>query len=354
MSFHESVEGFVKHVNSVKVSLEGNEEATKTALVLPFLQMLGYNVFDPNTITPEYTADIGTRQGEKVDYAVMQDGTPVILIECKACGDCLDQGRANQLNRYFQCTPSARVGILTDGVVYKFFSDLDQHNIMDPKPFMTMDFSKPNESLFPELRKLANGTFDVDTALSAAQDLKYTGEIKKLFLSQFEDPDDEFVRLFVRQVYSGQLRSTVVEAFRPRVTKALREVLNEMIKERLQSAITSTESQQEEAIDEDTALPTDGVVTTDEEIEGYYTVKAILSAAVDPDRVTLRDTKSYCGVLLDDNNRKPICRLHFNSSQKYLGLMDEEKNETRQPIEKINDIFKFSEELKATALRYDQ
>jgi hypothetical protein len=349
MEFADRIRELSGRVCDMQGNLCGNEEATKTALILPFLQALGYDVFNPTVIMPEYTSDIGTKNGEKVDYAVMQDGCPIILMECKACGDRLEQDRANQLHRYFHNTPTARVGVLTDGVTYKFFSDLDQPNMMDPKPFMVFDMSRSDERLIPELRKLANGRFDMEQALCAAQDLKYTGEIKKVFQAQFEEPEDEFVRFFVKNVYSGQARQTVIEAFKPRVAKAMRDILNDMINERLKNAMSSADDEPEEEVE---PIPDNGIVTTDEEVEAYLIVKAMLHKVMDPSLAVMRDTKSYCGVLFDDNNRKPICRLRFNGKQKYLGTFDEQKNETRHPIETLDELFSYSEEIRKAALSY--
>ena len=122
------------------------EEATKTSLVLPFIQMLGYDIFDPADLVPEFTADIGIKRGEKVDYAIMQRGKPAILIECKKYGSNLAEDAVSQLVRYFGVT-DAHFGILTDGISYRFFSDLDQPNVMDPKPFFEFNvFSYSGQS----------------------------------------------------------------------------------------------------------------------------------------------------------------------------------------------------------------
>jgi hypothetical protein len=96
-----------------------------------------------------------------------------------------------------------------------------------------------------------------------------------------------------------------------------------------------------------------GIITTEEELQGFQIVRAILCRKVDPSRIVHRDTKSYFGILLDDNNRKPLCRLHFNTLQKYIGIIDEKKNETRHPIDEITDIYKFSETLLATINSYE-
>jgi hypothetical protein len=339
-----------------------NEEATKNALILPFFQALGYDTFDPRVVVPEFTSDIGTKKNEKIDYAIMHDGQPVFLVECKTCGCPLDQGKANQLHRYFQNTRTARIGILTDGVAYKFFSDLDQPNIMDEKPFMVFDFSNIEDALIPEIKKLANDRFDVDSTLVAAQDLKYTRQIKTIIAQEFQDPSDALVRFFAGQVFGGMLRANVIEDFRPRIQRAWHHHINDVLNERLSVAMTSNtymetdlelQNGQEDA--GGTESETDGkskVLTTEEEVEGYLIIKSILRQSVPLEHVTMRDTQSYCGILFDDNNRKPICRLHLNTQQKYLGLIDEEKKETRHPIDSLDDIFKYSDEIRGKAESY--
>lgn len=366
MDFADHIQRFADRVENMSGHIN-TEEAAKSALVMPFLQTLGYDAFDPRIVVPEFTADIGTKKGEKVDYAIVKDEEPIMLIECKNIGDALDESKAAQLHRYFHNIPSARVGILTDGVRYKFFSDLDKPNIMDSRPFMDIDFNHFDETLLEDLRKLTNDKFDVDTALCAAQNLKYTREIKKIFKQELETPSDNFIKHFASQVYSGSMRANVVEDFKERVISALEGHINDVIQERLQTAMLggskpapqpappSQEAAEpvEEAPVQEPEVEDDGVVTTEEEVQGYLTVKAILSQAIEAERVVMRDRKTYCGIILDDNGRKPLCRLHFNTAQKYIGLFDDEKNETRHPIEKLDEIFQFAEQLKERALAYD-
>ncbi|HBM2737075.1 TPA: restriction endonuclease, partial [Enterobacter hormaechei subsp. xiangfangensis] len=113
---------------------------------------------------------------------------------------------------------------------------------------------------------------------------------------------------------------------------------------------TQTETQQSE---DDEQKDESEIITTLEELEGFHIVKAITRAVLEAPRITHRDTKSYCGILVDDNNRKPLCRLHFNRTQKYIGLFDLEKNETRHPIATVDDIYSFADILKATAALYN-
>lgn len=338
------------------------EEATKNAYVLPFIHALGYDVFNPIEVVPEFTADVGIKKGEKVDYAIFQDGKPIILFECKKCGGRLDFSCASQLYRYFSVT-EARIGILTDGVIYQFYTDLEEPNKMDAKPFMEIDLLDIHEVLIPELKKLTKSAFNLEATLNAATELKYTKEIRRVLAEEFANPSDELVRHLMTGVYSGRVTQKVREQFADLVKRALTQFINERINERIKSALTPEGVQQgsEHANPETSQMQSaaqaadhdEDLVTSEEEREGYYIVKSILREVVDVDRIAARDTMSYFGILLDDNNRKPICRLHFNRQQrKYLGLFDAEKKEERVPIDSLNDIYKYSDRLKEAVMFY--
>lgn len=360
MDFADRVRTHEKRVTELREHSR-TEEATKTSLIMPFLHMLGYDAFDPRVVVPEFTADVGTKKGERVDYAIKRDGEVIILIEAKSVGDCLDSGRATQLHRYFHGLASAKIAVLTDGVVYKFFTDLEKPNIMDDRPFMVFDFMNIEEALIPELKKLCNDCFDVDQALSAAQDLKYLGQMKKIIAKETKDPSDELVKLFARQIYSRPITASVLDSFRGHVKMAFEHNINDIITARLQGAMQTNAYPSKGSEEKGDSAPIEQVegkereiVTTAEEMEGFYIVRAILREVVDPERVVMRDTLSYCGVLLDDNNRKPICRMHFNSpTTKYLETFDAEKKGTRHKIENLNDIFKHADELKAVIKAYE-
>ncbi len=329
------------------------EEATKNAFVMPFIQALGYNVFDPSEVVPEYTADVGTKKGEKVDYAIMQNGKPIILIEAKSATADLNDEHASQLFRYFGVT-DARFGILTNGLQYRFHSDLEKSNHMDEKPFLIIDILNFDPRPVAQLKKFAKSAFDVDRILSSANELKYKREIRLILESEFNQPSENFVKHFTRPVYSGQLRANVIEEFTEIVKQAFREFLNDKIATRLQTAIDSTASNSEGPADDETEeveASTDGIETTQEETDGFYVVKSILRETVDPSRIFMRDVRSYCGILLDDNNRQAICRLRFNRSTKYLSLFHGDEEE-RVRIESVDDIYKYANEIKAASAKY--
>ncbi len=333
------------------------EQATKSAFIMPFLQMLGYDVFNPLEVVPEYTADVGIKKGEKADFAILRDGQPVMLIESKCCGASLNAEKCSQLFRYFHTLPSARIGILTNGVQYLFFTDLDKPNVMDQRPFMEFDMLAPDKFLIPEVLKLSKANWDITATLSAATELKYTRALKAVLSGELQSPSDDLVRLLANKVYEGTLTAKVREMFTGLVRRAFQQLVSDMINDRLTSAMV-TPQQQEDPVSAYCMGKAEGSVnkinTSEEEHEGFHLVKAILRRSVDPKRVIMRDTQSYCGVLLDDNNRKPICRLHFNGKQKYIGLFNADKVEERLPIASIDDIYAHADRLKETISFYNQ
>lgn len=336
------------------------EEATKSAFVMPFIsQILGYDVFDPTEVIPEFICDVGTKKGEKIDYAISKGGEIQILIECKKIGEPLNVKHASQLFRYFHVT-NARISILTNGQLYKFFTDLDAPNKMDEKPFLELDLLDIDEHVVPELVKLTKSAFDVDSIVSAAGELKFISQIKKMISSQFSEPDEDFVKLFASRVYDGILTQKVREQFSVLTKKAATQWLNDQVNERLKSAISGGAMVSPQPNKEDSAKSSSDkneaesgmIVTTEMEIEGFHIIKSIIRKVIEPQRITFRDTQSYLGILIDDNNRKPICRLHFNRSQLYIGMFDGEKKETRHPITSLNDIYNFTDLLRDAAKQY--
>lgn len=329
------------------------EEATKTSFVLPFISALGYNVFDPTEVTPELHADVGVKKGEKVDYAILKDGKPIILVECKDCRADLEQCHISQLYRYFSVTP-ARIGVVTNGIVYRFFSDLEQPNKMDEKPFLEVDLLNLREPAIQDLKRLRKASFDLDEMLSAASELKYTREIKRIFGELLVNPTEDFVRLFTSQVYPGRLTQKVLDQFTDVVRRALGQYLSDRISDRLRTALDQESAEEASAKSPpEEAGPESAVVTTEQERQGFEIVRAIVAEAVDPERVVMRDTKSYCGILLDDNNRKPLCRLHFDRSQWYVTLFDADKKGERVALGSLRDLYRLSARLRSVVRSYD-
>ena len=179
MEFNESIKQFSERVTTIKSSIS-TEEATKMSLIIPMFQLLGYDVYTPTEFCPEYNADVGIKKGEKVDYAILENGQPNILIECKSCTEELEK-HSSQLFRYFGTT-SAKFGILTNGIVYKFYTDLEEANKMDLVPFLEIDMLNLKDAALNELKKFCKDNFDKDKIFSTAEELKYRSQIKNRLL----------------------------------------------------------------------------------------------------------------------------------------------------------------------------
>lgn len=349
MDLIDNLKSLAARIASTRAIIQ-TEEATKNAMVMPFIQLLGYNVFDPTEVTPELIADIGTKKGEKVDYAILLDGKPIMLFECKKCGGDLHINHASQLFRYFHVT-AARFGVLTNGLVYRFFTDLDQPNKMDNTAFFEFNILDFKERDVEELKKFAKSAFDINTILTTASDLKYTRVIQERLDEWVTSPPEELVRALSVELLAGRRFTPILKEQFTQITKrAFEQLLNERINARLKGAMTA-----ETPIAADAApiiaLPdeAEAVVTTAEEIEGLHIVRSILRDVVSPRRIVMRDNLSYCAILLDDNNRKPVCRLRFNNNQRLaVGIFDADKTEERFALEVIDDLYMFADKLKAT------
>lgn len=325
------------------------EEAAKTSVVLPFLQALGYDVFNPSEVVPEFTADTIGKKGEKVDYAIKLDGEIRVLIECKGLKTTLEKKHLSQLYRYFSVT-NAKFAILTNGQVFEFYSDLEEPNKLDVQPFFSFDLLDQRASALSELKKFQKSSFYETKILATAERLKYTSAIKAFLSQQIEEPGEALVKLVASEVYDGRVTSHVREMVLEATKVAFRDLIRDAVQARLSSALES--SSEGEAVEEEHPLDAE-IETTQDETEGMLTIRAIVRDVIDTHRVDLRDAKSYCAVLIDDNNRKPLARLHFNRKQWYLGLFDEDK-EDRVAISDLNDIFLHAERLRKTAEKYKE
>jgi len=355
MDFIDQLRSLAARILNTKDMIQ-TEEATKNAMVMPFIQALGYNVFDPLEVTPELIADVGTKKGEKVDYAILREGKPILLFECKKCGGDLNINHASQLFRYFHVT-EARFGILTNGIVYRFFTDLEQPNKMDEKPFLEFNILDFKEQDVEELKKFAKSAFDVETILTTANELKYTRAIQNVLSDWMVNPSEDFVRLVSAELLVGKRFTPAIKDQFTQITKrAFRQLIGDRINERLKVAMTPEVNlvAEEPAMQAASESDVPQVLTTPEELEGFHIIRTLLRDVVPPQRITMRDAQSYCAILLDDNNRKPICRLRFNNAGKLvLGLFNG-KDEEKFPLSDIYDIHNHAEGLKATALSYIQ
>lgn len=342
MEFEEKLKEFIKKIENLKKFIS-TEEATKTSLIMPFFQLLGYDVFNPNEFIPEYVADVGIKKGEKVDYAIILNNAVTILIEAKSINENL-QKHDSQLFRYFGTT-TAKLAILTNGVIYKFYTDLEETNKMDTSPFLEINLLDCKDNDISELKKFCKENFDITNIINSASNLKYASSIEKILSEEFSNPSDELIKLILNKgIYDGVKTQNVVEKYRPILKKSINHYITNLINQRLQNALnnSSTEVSQEADID---VSQEESIVTTTEELESYYIVKSILSEFVKPTSLYYKDTNSYFGILYENKVTKWICRVYLKENVRFLVIPDENKKEIRYDLSEIADIYKYKDKL---------
>lgn len=364
MDFKDQILQLSERINKQKDSI-ATEEATKNAFIMPMIASLGYDVFNPFEVVPEMDCDLIKKKGEKIDYAIMKDENPILLIECKHCKQDLNL-HDTQLQKYFVAS-KARFGVLTNGIEYRFYTDLEKINIMDEKPFLVVNMLDLSDADIEQLKKFHKSYYNEEDVLSTANELKYTTEIKSILNNEFASPTAEFVRFFARQAYtSGQITSKVVDMFTPLVKKSISLVINDIISDRLNTAIKNSEQTSEILPTQDSTsvnLPTEeqtkklpdgivymdkesGVVTTQEELDAYNIVRSILRKSIDVTRITYKDYKTYFVINLDNSEWFWICRISIGTRKKRIGIpVDKYKNCEWIQIDNVDDIFKYANRL---------
>ena len=336
------------------------EEGTKLRLIQPFITRLGYDITDGAEVLPEFIAGAGTKKEEKVDYAILKNGEPIMIIECKQCGDDLDKAY-NQLCGYFAFT-KVRFGILTDGIIYRFYSDLDEPNKMDKRPFFEFNVLEhaDDKNIVEELKQFTKEAFDVGELTTKANSLKYAKETKRIFREQLESPSDGFIDFFLSQVLPGKKKSTGLRnKFKEPLKKALRDFINDRIREKINEIIQEKPTADElttKELETVKIVSDEGIVTTDEELASLYIVKSILHGIVDWDRVTLEDFKGHCNIRMDNKWNKRLLVLYMNNPKRMkIGLVGEKNNVAETVnIERVDDIYQYSDQIIERAKSLDR
>ena len=351
MNFDERIKGFSERTKAIMDNIF-TEEATKTSLIMPFFQILGYDVFSPQEFTPEYIADVGIKKGEKVDYAILSsEGDPVILIEAKAVTEKLTK-HDSQLFRYFG-TSKAKFAILTNGIIYRFYTDLEETNKMDETPFLEVNMLDIKEPQLTELKKFHKENFNVDKIMNTASELKYMNLIRNVLREIFVEPSDDFIRFILScGVYDGVKTQNVLDRYTPIVKRSISSYINELVNEKIQSALTKDEPQSSivEVVDEaeNTEEVTDDsspIITTEEELEAFYIVKAILRSTIEAQRISYKDTLSYFSVIIDRKVTRWVCRIYLKDNVKYILIPSEDRTAARYDLKNIDDIYNLAPQL---------
>lgn len=329
------------------------EEGTKNAFIMPMIASLGYDIFNPFEVVPEMDCDLIKKKGEKIDYAIMKDDSPILLIECKHCNQNLNL-HDTQLQKYFVAS-NARFGVLTNGIEYRFYTDLEKVNLMDEKPFLIVNMLDLSDNDIEQLKKFHKSYYNEAEVLSTAQELQITIQIKELLRSNFQSPGEDFTRYFIRCINDGKSSQKMVELYKPILKKSISEIINETIQDRLNLAgknedqkLVDETSIAENNVTGDNSMPDgvvfvdkeNGVITTQEEIDAYNIIRSILRKRISADRIVYKDYKSYFAIGIENSSYWWICRLTFGSRKKSIYFPTEGyKSQERLDLDSIDGIF---------------
>lgn len=355
MDFKDNILQIAERIEKQKGAIQ-TEEATKNAFIMPVIAAWGYDIFNPFEVVPEMDCDL-TRKGDKLDYAIMKEEQAIILVECKHCKQNLNL-HSTQLSKYYAAS-NARFGVLTNGIEYRFYTDLDKANIMDEKPFLIVNMLDLSDADIERLKKFHKSYYNESEILSTAQELQIMIQVKDILNKNFQSPGDEFTRYFVKCLNDGKSSAKLIEQYKPIIKKSIYSVINDTIQDRLNLASKNVE-QQEEGISnqvatidnqDDGKLPDgvvakeNGIVTTREEIDAYNIIRSILRKFTDAKRIIYNDTKSYF-VVAFDSRWYWICRLSLKPYSKRIGFPTQDKKSCEWiQIESLDDIFNYAEKL---------
>lgn len=297
----EQIETYIKRVKDLAEHVRGNEQATKQSLIGPLFTLLGYDLTDPRECIPEYKADFGKERSVKpVDWAFLQNGRPIFFVEAKESGRKL-QGFDEQLADYFAKAPEAKLGILTNGVQWRFFTDMVNLNVMDREPFIRWDVVNDEKPPLEFLTLLQKSQFNPQLVRAFAEQRRNQNLLLSE-LSRLLEPSSEFVKLAVANIETRKMTENVVESWKPVLGSALQEwVRQRMLSMALDPATYAPEGTREPAASAK-------IETTQEELDGFATVKTLLG----PERpVAYEDTASYFKIHLMERYTWVMCRLYF-------------------------------------------
>jgi len=315
------------------------EEPTKMSLVAPFLQILDYDVFNIEEVDPEYRCDFGTKKGEKIDYAIMKNGEPIILIECKPINTSLDI-HGSQLFRYFSVSKS-KYGILTNGEIYEFYTDIEQQNLMDKKPFLKINLSNLQDDDVEQLKCFHKSFYNTEEIYNKASNLKYINELTEVIYSDLKQPSEDFIKYYTNKIYPGRNTEKVLGMFSNLIKESYKKILNQNFDNKIKSIVS-----EKDKIDDKKEKVENKVETTELELDCYFTLRSILRETFKDniERLKYKDTLNYFHIFVD-GPRKPLIRLYLNGKIKFITFVEKDVLGEKIPFEKVDNLYNIKDKL---------
>ena len=316
------------------VDNSGNETTTREFLIHPFLDLLNYDRIDD--YTHEVTADLRDKQGKKVDVAITLGGkNPIILIECKKSTQKLNDNHYRQLREYCTDITSSKIGVLTNGINYKFYTK-SSGNSLHTSPFFEFDLSNYSNQDLEILTMFFRNVIDVNSILEEASEIYFLESFDEAFYELFSNPTDDLIKL----IYSAM------------GGKRINDKVSNKIKDLVNGSSLNTVARR--LIKEESSKSNLGIITTEDEIKAYNVIKTIMAMSSkfnnsDLERIGYRDLKGAFLILFDDNQKKRVCSLVFKDTSKVIEIDNE-----RFLIDEVSvaSITKLKKQLVDSALKY--
>jgi len=335
MGFAEDIAKVYEQVRKRAEQVVG-EESTKMALILPFLSALGYDIYDPTEVMPEYVADFAIRRSgqlEKVDYALAINDTIVMIVEAKARGQKAE-AHDGQLKKYFNSLLATKVSIVTNGIQYRFFTDLRNTNVMDDEPFFSSNVLEYDSKDIENLKFFHRDNFDVAAISSHAEEMVYLKSLTKLVGDLLRSPSEDFMRFLLGQLglegkklglegkklgLEGKINKKKLDKFEPLIKKSIQNSLVELMTRSLSQEIAQpVEADKPVEPDEIEEIEEEGskVETTAEELEAFEKIKTIAASSKNHNlEVKYKDVAAYFGVHVG-NSTWWFLRLYLSPKKK--------------------------------------
>lgn len=334
-------------IESQKEGLKPDEAQTKLWFINPWIELLGYKISEMSDVVPEFQASSSGGTNHRVDYMIRKDGSEIFIIECKKFNEKVAK-HGYQLSNYFNHLHKIKLGILTNGITYYFYSDVENNNVMDSEPFFEFNITDFNDEQAEILEMFSKSKFDEKAILEKARKLTYIKDIKKVLYTELTSPSKDFIKYIAEKAYLEKRRGSITEKvrimFAELVNISLPVVINQLISNRIIKVGAVAEAEETES--------EGNIVTTQEEIDAYLIIKAIIRKNIAADRILYKDHQNYFSVRIDGRSHNTICRLYLNSKRKQIRIYDSSRAEQIYEIAHIDQIYDHSEKLLMASLTY--
>ncbi|GAB1856311.1 type I restriction endonuclease [Flavobacteriaceae bacterium MHTCC 0001] len=313
------------------VNLSDNEAKTRMYLVEPFFEMLRFNRgFENGNLIPEYNADFANLKGKKVDYAIILANKPEIIIEVKKSHTKLNDKHLSQLNEYFNNTNDSKIGILTNGIEYKFYCrNNTKGNGLHPNPFYTFDWNNIENNNFEQLADFYSTSINIRSIVNNAQNSFFIEGFEDSLFKEFTNPSREFIKAINSNMGSSRLTE--------KLEKQISELVNSI----------SIRNALDKLIIDEASKANSGIITTREEMKAFHVVKTILAQhkKIETSSIGFKDYKGKFSIIINNTPKKKVCDLYITSKHQKIEI-----NGDKIDIPDIDSIVKLKKQLTNKAL----